>query len=281
MNFRILAIDLDRTLLNDDHQISPQDAKALQEAAARGMHIVFASGRMSASVRRFPDSLGIDGPIISYNGALARESRACGDAVLLEIPLPARYADELIDYARAEHFHLNYYLEEVLYAREDADLRRFAEIYNSRTGSSYEFVSDLERFKGLSPTKIILLADASDPSHPNPRNRDEQYQFWKKRWGEEVNIVCTDPEYLEFMNPKATKGVALEAIARHLGVPREQVIAMGDGHNDTPMIEWAGLGVAVANAHLEVRDAADYVCGATNNESPVSEVLGVLAGLRS
>ncbi|NIM04346.1 MAG: HAD hydrolase family protein, partial [Armatimonadetes bacterium] len=163
MNFRILALDLDRTLLNDDHQISSQDATALQEAAARGLHVVFASGRMSDSIRRYPDSLGLDGPIISYNGGMARDSRGRGDAVLTEIPLPAQYADKLIDYARAEHFHLNYYLDEVLYACDDPKLRRFADLYNSRTGSPYQFVPDLERFKGRSPTKIILLADPSDP----------------------------------------------------------------------------------------------------------------------
>jgi Cof subfamily protein (haloacid dehalogenase superfamily) len=227
MAFRILALDLDRTLLNDDHQISPQDAKALQEAAARGIHIVFASGRMSASIRLFTKPLDLDGPIVSYNGAMARDSRARGDGVLLEIPLAARYADELIEYAGKEGFHLNYYLEETLFARDDPELRRFADLYHSRTGSPYQFVSDLERFKGCSPTKIILLADPSEAANPHPRNRDEQYQLWKSRWGDEVNIVRTDPEYLEFMNPKATKGAALEAIARHLGVPREEVIAMG------------------------------------------------------
>ncbi len=273
MHYRILALDLDGTALNDSGQISPQDARALQEAAARGMHVVFASGRMTASVQCYPDSLGIDGPLISYNGARARASRAQGEAVLLEIPLPARYADELIDYARAEHLHLNYYLEEVLYAVDDPTLRRFADLYNAGTGSPYCFLPDLERFKGRNPTKIILLADPTDPNHPDPRHRDELYAVWKAKWGEEVNVVPTNPEYLEFMNPGATKGVALEAIARHLGIAQEQVIAMGDARNDTSMVEWAGLGVAVANAHPEVKSAAKYICQATNNDSPISEVL--------
>lgn len=273
MKYRLIALDLDRTLLNDQGQVSAQDTRALQQAVQAGMYIVFASGRMSASIRRFSELLKIDGPIISYNGAMARDSLAHGDAVLLEVPLAAKYADTLIDYTTTEHFHLNYYLDETLYAREDLELRRFADLYHARTGSLFTFVPDLARFKGRRPTKLILLTDPSDPAHPNPRHRDELNFAWKEKWGEGVGIVRTDPEYLEFMNLAANKGVALEAIARQLGLPREEVIAVGDGYNDTPMLQWAGLGVAVANAHAEVKAAADYVCHATNNDSPIREIL--------
>jgi hydroxymethylpyrimidine pyrophosphatase-like HAD family hydrolase len=168
---------------------------------------------------------------------------------------------------------LNYYLDERLYAWDNPALRRLAGLYSSRTGSVYNFTSDLTQFKGSSPTKLIILADPTDASRPDPRHRDELHDFWKANWGEEVNIICTDPEYLEFMHREANKGAALAHIAAHFGVAREQVIAIGDGRNDTAMVAWAGLGVAVANAHEEVKSAAKYVTEKDNNQAAVAEVI--------
>lgn len=273
MNYRLIALDLDRTTLDSNHRISPQDGQALQQAAARGLHVVFASGRMSASIRQYPAALGLDGPVISYNGAIARDSLAHGDGLLLNVPLPAQYGDALIDFARRDRLQLNYYLDETLYAADLPELRPWSELYTARTGSAYRFVLDLAQFQGCSPTKALIVTDRSDATQPNPRHRDELYAAWQTKWGGQIDIVRTDPEYLEFMNPAANKGAALAAIAAHLGVPQAEVIAMGDGYNDTPMIEWAGLGVAVANANAEVKAAAQYICRATHNDSPVTEVL--------
>jgi hypothetical protein len=273
MVYKIIALDIDGTFLNDASEIPPENTAALHAAAARGVHIVFASGRMSESVRRAPDAIGLDGPIISYNGAMVRDSRAAGDAVLFHLPLSSKDADEIIDYTRAEHLQLNYYLEERLYAWDNPAFRRLSGLYSSRTGSVYNFTPDLAQFKGCSPTKLIILANPTDASQPDPRHRDELYEIWKAKWGDEVNIICTDPEYLEFMHREANKGAALAHIAAHFGVAREQVIAIGDGRNDTAMIAWAGLGVAVANAHEEVKSAAKYVTEKDNNQAAVAEVI--------
>ena len=279
MDYRIIALDLDGTLLNDAGTVSPEDLQALQAVAARGVTIVFASGRMTESIRLYTKDLHLDGPLISYNGAMLNDSRACGEGILFHMPLSAAHADELIAYTSAERFHLNYYLDETLYAREDPTLRRFSDIYHSRTGSEFCFVPDLGRFKGNSPTKLILITDPSDPEQPDPRHRDELYARWQDKWAGQVDLVRTDPEYLEFMNPGANKGTALAALARHLGVAQEQVIAIGDGRNDTPMIAWAGLGVAVANAKAEVLATAKYISPKTNNESAVAGVIKQFVGI--
>jgi Cof subfamily protein (haloacid dehalogenase superfamily) len=271
--FRIIALDLDGTLLDDRGQVSAVDAAALGDFARSGGIVVLASGRMTANIQPFYHTLGLDGPVIAYNGAMARDSNANGGRVILETPLPARYADELMDYTGRERFHLNYYLDEVLYARDDPDVQRFADLYSRQTGAVFHFVPDLERFRGREPTKCILITDPTDPEKPNPRHRDELYELWLARWASQVTVMKTNPEYLEFYHREASKGTALAAIAQHCRVDPSFTLAFGDNHNDIPLLESAGCGVAVANARPEVKAIADWVSDLTNNESAIADAI--------
>jgi len=269
----MIALDLDRTLLNTAGQVSPEDGAALRRTRDLGALIVLASGRMTAAIRPWYHRLGIDGPVIAYNGAMVRDSQDRGEPVLFEKALPAGYGDWLIDYADDNHFHLNYYLSDVLYANDDPGLRRFADIYANQTGSVFNFVASLQQFKGCAPTKIILITDPSIPGSLDPRRRDELYDEFLARWDQQVSLFKTNPEYLEFLNREVDKGVGLAALAAAYDIAREEVMAFGDGDNDVPMLAWAGLGVAVANATPEVRAAANYVSPYTNDESAVARTL--------
>ena len=277
--FRLIALDLDGTLLDDAGEVSPADAEALRRFAAAGGLVVLASGRMTANVRPCYGRLGLDGPTITYNGALARTSEAEGADIILETALPARYADEIIDYTRRERFHLNYYLDETLYARDDPELRQYADLYSRQTGAVFHFVPDLERFRGRSPTKLIIVTDPTDPGRPDPRRRDELYQVWQTRWGSEVTVMRTNPEYLEFYHRDSSKGRALAAVASRYGVDISLTLAFGDSHNDLALLEAAGCGVAVANAKVEVKAAADWVSPLSNNESAVADAIDRLVVL--
>jgi Cof subfamily protein (haloacid dehalogenase superfamily) len=273
---RLIALDLDGTLLDDAGRISTADAAALGRFAQEGGVVALASGRMTANIRPFYDAIGIDGPTIAYNGAMARESRARGKDVIFELPLPARYADALIDYTRQERFHLNYYLHEQLYGRDDPALRRYADLYSRQTGAVFHFVPDLGQFRGQQPTKAIIVTDPSVPGEPDARHRDELYEAWYARWGAEVTVMRTNPEYLEFYHLEAGKGRALAALAQHYGIAQAETMAFGDNDNDVSMLEWAGLGVAVANANAATRAAADWVSPLTNNQSAVADALSRL-----
>jgi len=274
--YRIVALDLDGTLLDDHGRISAADRDALRRFADGGGIVVLASGRMSASIRPFYALLGIDGPTIGYNGALARESQQMGAGVILETPLPALYADALIDYTREQRLHLNYYLGERLYARGDPALRRFADLYWRQTGSVFHFLPDLAVFKGKEPTKTIIITDPTRPDRPNARHRDELYAMWRERWGSRVTVMRTNPEYLEFYHREASKGNALIAVAAHYSVDPSLTLAFGDNFNDASMLQAAGCGVAVANAREEVKRIADWVSPLTNNQSAVADALGRL-----
>ena len=271
--YRLIALDLDGTLLNGEGEISGADAAALRALAAAGCLVVLASGRMTANIRPFYTALGMDMPTIGYNGALVRDADQAGAGVIHETALPASYADELIDYARRERFHLNYYLDEKLYARDDAKLRRFADLYSRQTGAEFNFVPDLACFHGREPTKAIIVTDPTVPGEPDPCHRDELYEVWHARWGAEVTVMRTNPEYLEFYHLRAGKGGALAALAHHYGIDQELTMAIGDNYNDLSMLQWAACGVAVANAAEEIKAAADWVSSRTNDEAAVAEAI--------
>jgi Cof subfamily protein (haloacid dehalogenase superfamily) len=242
--YRLAAMDLDETLLGPDHRISERNARAVRALAAQGVVCVIASGRMHEATTRFADELGLDRPIISYNGAMVKHPRT--GEVWHHLPMPAAPAAEIVRYCAENRMHLNYYLNDHLYVAERGG---WAEFYLRHTGSPMEVVGDLTSLIGTQPTKLILI-DA-------PETTRRLLGHFRERFGDSLYITITNAEYLEFMNPAANKGVALELTAQRLGIPREQVIAFGDGNNDLPMIAWAGLGVAMGTARPAVRAAAD------------------------
>lgn len=266
-------MDLDGTLLDEECNFTERDAAAIRRARDRGLIIVLASGRPPQMIWPTAEKLGVGGPLIAYNGAAVYESCVPGAKRFFHCALPAKYADELIDYARRERFQLNYVLEDVIYAEDAPDLRPYAELYAARTGALFTYVPSLEQFKRNDPTKALIVTERTDPAHPNPRDRDALFQYWKNRWDSEVYVTPSQPEFLEFLNKAVSKGTALAMVAEHCGVAQEEVLALGDAENDAPMLAWAGTGVAVANASPAAKAAADYVSPLTNLEGAVAEAI--------
>jgi Cof subfamily protein (haloacid dehalogenase superfamily) len=242
--YKLAAIDLDDTLLGPDHRISLRNARAVRALAAQGVLCVIASGRMHEATTRFSEELDLDAPIISYNGAMVKHPRT--GEVWHHVRVPASPAAEVVTYCAEHGFHLNYYLNDHLYV---AKRTAWAEFYLKQTGSPLEEIGDLRPLCGTEPTKMILI-DA-------PETTERLLAEFTGRFGEALYITRTNPEYLEFMNPAASKGVALELVARRLDIPQAATIAFGDGNNDLPMLKWAGLGVAMGTAKSHVRAAAD------------------------
>jgi hypothetical protein len=262
---RLIALDLDGTLLDDEKSIPPENREALKEASDRGILIAIASGRMTPRIEPIERLLGIDCVIIAYNGGKVIAPRKAGRAVLAHRPVPAKIAEVFIRFSRERGHLLNFYHEDVLYAEDGPSRRPFMEIYVSRTGAEYCLEGDLSRFFGVSPTKLILLAD--------PPERDRLYGEFRARFAAEASILKSDPEYLEIMAPGVDKGSALEEIAGYYGIGMDEVLAIGDADNDVRMLSLAGLGVAVSNGGAHVKAAAKVVTQRTNNEGAVAEAV--------
>ena len=242
--YKLAAIDLDETLLGPDHLISLRNARAVHALTERGVTCVIASGRMHQATTRYADQLNLKSPIISYNGAMVRNH--CNGETWLHLRMPTDPAAEIIQFCAHHKRHLNLYLDDHLYV---AERTKWAEFYLEQTGSPMEVVGDLTRFCGEQPTKMILI--------DNPTTTDRLLDYFKYHFGDALYITKTNPQYLEFMNRSASKGVALELVAKRMGTKQSETIAFGDGLNDLPMIKWAGLGVAMGTAKPEVIAVAD------------------------
>jgi len=262
---KLIALDIDGTLLDESKRLPAANREALAEAARRGVRIAISSGRMTPTIDPIQDLIGIDCIVIAYNGGKVLASRAEGRRVIAHRPVPAAVSDELIDFARENGFLLNFYHEDRLFAEDGPTRRPFMEIYSGRTGARYEIEDDLRRFQGIGPTKMILLAE--------PATRDRLHDELRARFEGRAFITKSDPEYLEIMAPGVDKGAALGDLARHAGLTPDEILAVGDADNDIGMLRAARVGVAVRNAKPHVQAAADAVTERTNSEGAVAEAV--------
>jgi Cof subfamily protein (haloacid dehalogenase superfamily) len=264
--FRLCAIDLDDTLLNPEHQLSARNAQAIQAVRARGVIVVIASGRMYETSEPFARQLRLDTPIICYNGAMVRHP-VTGE-IWLQEQVPAELADIVRDYAEQHQLQLNYYLPGHLYTAANTS---WEQLYHRRTGAEFEVLPDFNRaLHGTTPIKMIII-DA-------PAKTDELLPVFRERFAGQLYVTKSNDEYLEFLPPNASKSRALAAVAARYEVPQAETIAIGDSWNDIPMLQWAGLGIAVGNAKAQVKEVADLVV-ASNAEDGVADALQCVFGI--
>jgi hypothetical protein len=251
---RLLAVDLDGTLLDDAKQVSPQTTEALARVAERGVRVVIASARPPRSVRSIYRHLGLDTWQINYNGALVWDEP--GQKTVHHVPMTGPLTRRMVDVARDMY-------EEVLVTCEILDrwyTDRIDTTLSTETGKTFtpDFVGPIDEFCGNRDiTKLLLLAE--------PRIVLRIEALLAEQFGPEVSIVKTDDHMLQVMDRKASKALALRYVADHYGVPMRQTIAIGDAPNDVGMIKTAGIGVAMDNAHPLVKEAADWVAPSNND----------------
>ncbi len=265
--FELIALDLDLTLLDDDHQISPRNLAAVCRCRDLGVKVIISSGRMFRCTLPYVHMLGVDTPVIAYNGAFIK--RESSGEVLLHKVLDVATAQSLVEYCDFADLSLNYYLDDNLYISK---LNPWAELYSSRTGAPLNPVGDLRIFADRAPTKVLIVND--------PARIIQLYAELAPRYAEQAYVTISNVEYLEFMPPGVDKGKALAVVAGYYGIPREKVIAFGDANNDIPLIAWAGMGIAMENAKPEARAAADRIAP-RYDEDGVAVVLEELFGFAS
>ncbi|MHB1167151.1 MAG: Cof-type HAD-IIB family hydrolase [Carboxydocellales bacterium] len=256
--YKLIAIDLDDTLLNSQLKISPRSKALIQQLRAQGVVVTLSTGRMFLSSRPIAMELALDIPLITYQGALVKN--CLSGETLIHRTLAIEYSREIINIAREKQFHLNLYLEDQLYMEE---LSPEGEAYARLAGVPVCLVPDLTLLTG-EPTKLLLIGEET--------SLDQLQAVLKPHFAGTVHITKSKPYFLEFTHPLANKGDALAELAKHYGIAQEETMAIGDSFNDLEMLAYAGLGVAMGNARQEIKDRADYVT-ATNEQDGVAEAL--------
>lgn len=262
---KMIALDLDGTLLRKDKTVGPRTKEALREAHRRGIEVVLASGRMTPAMERTAEELDLDCCIVSYNGAAVVGRKSQGRNKLVHQPLDPVVAKKLFDYAKARDYQVNYYLDDVIHSEDTPTLRPWIDLYKNRTGSPYRFVGNLRDYLHRPPTKFLLVTDAS--------LRAGIESDVRPMLGESATVIRTDPEYLEFLDPRVDKGWGVVKLAGILGIPTQSIMAMGDGENDISMLRSVGWGVAVKNALPPCKEAATAFTENDNENDAVAEAV--------
>lgn len=266
MGIRLIAIDLDGTLLTTAKQIGEPTVAALAEAARRGLHVVLATARPPRSVLPFYRRLGLDTPTINYNGALVHHPPS--RRVLLHRPIPARIALQATRLARGV-------FPRVLVSAEILDrwyTDRVDIAYRTETAHSHgpDVVAPIATWLNQPITKLLMLG--------KPAELRPVAVAVRRRMARELTIGQTEDFMLQIMNSAASKARALQTVAAELGVERRQVMAIGDNANDVPMLRWAHVGVAMGNADETTRAAADRVTDDNDSDGVANAIRTIALG---
>ena len=249
MPYKLVALDLDETLLNAEFKISPRNREAIRRVVEKGVLVTIATGRMYRSARRYAGELEIDLPLILYHGAMIRE--AVSGEMIRYSPVPAELAMEILQFTAAENYHVNLYIDDRLYVHAENDESRY---YQTIAPIPVEPVGDLSVFleqKGLEPAKLSII------------NRDERMEglqhFLEEKYAGRLTVLQSRPHFLEITSTEATKGQALKYLGDMQNIEVKDIVAIGDSYNDIDMIRFAGMGVAMANAPAAVQAVADFI----------------------
>lgn len=257
--YKMVAIDMDDTLLTDELTITPGTVDAIVQAMEAGVIITLATGRMFPSALPFASQLGLNVPVITYQGAIVKN--IAGDATMYERFVTPDISRRLIEIAHEKDLHLQVYQDDILYcAQENDKIQRYAKI----AGVPYTIEEDLSRLCDRAFSKLLY--------YDEPEVIDRLADELREEFGDAAHITKSKPYFLEVMHPEANKGRALLHLAQTLGIKQSEIIGIGDSYNDLDLISEAGLGVAMGNAPDDVKRLADYVTY-SNNEEGVRHVL--------
>jgi len=244
---RLLALDIDGTLLSDDLPISPRVRRAIATARERGVVVTLATGRMFDFAISLARDLGIAAPLICYQGGLIQAPAS--DGPLYRATMEPALVREVLEWQVQRGTRV------VLYAGDDVFLteRRHPDsFYQYMLGERPVWVDDLSAvLEQHEPVKFILFVE--------PREADSIKMELQQRFEGRVEMTRSHEIVVEGNPPGVSKGDALRRLAAHLDIPQTEVMAVGDQDNDTPMIAWAGVGVAMGNGSPEVKAVADWV----------------------
>jgi len=260
---RILAMDLDDTLLCSDLSISRRTRNAIHRAGEAGATVVLSSGRVSGAMDQFSRMLELHerpGYLVSNNGALIQESHT--GAIVHESRMDAPTALAVCDLAHAEGFPVQMYEDDLMYISR----RNEYSDYDQRlTGIRQVVVENFRAMVKEGCYKLIIPGDPMILSHLE--------KIVRTFMGDTITLFTSRPYFLEVLPRNTNKGTALAKIAEILGASAEETMAIGDSMNDEAMIRWAGIGVAMANGDERLKIIADVVTSSSNDNDGVAEVI--------
>lgn len=252
--YKLIAVDLDDTLLTDDLVVSNRNRYAIKKAQEKGIIFTIATGRVTKSAVRVAKDVGINVPIITFQGATVYDYNK--EESVFENYLEIKKVTEILKYSQSNNVHCNIYDNNSIYVREE---NKWSDYYKTLSkGSDLKAVGDLTQFELNATPKMILIDEVCNI--PKIRKDIEKLNI------DNINIFTSKPNFLEITCKSASKGQALANFAKLYNIEQKDIIAIGDSFNDLSMIEYAGLGVCMENGYDEIKDIANYITLSNNND---------------
>lgn len=264
MKPHLIVLDLDGTLLTDEKVITNKTAQSIQKAKQQGHAVMIATGRPYRATEYYYHQLGLTTPVVNFNGAfvhhpLDRTMKTIHETLSLSV------VKEVME--TMQKFHWNNMVAEV---KDDVYVHRHDELVldNFKMGKPVVTTGDIQQYLKEDPTSLLIQADESDvetiQTHLQQVHAEVvSNRVWNSPWGHVIEVFQSG----------LSKAAGLAHASKWLDIPKERIIAFGDENNDLEMIDYAGLGIAMANGIDELKSIADDVTTYSNNEDGIADVL--------
>ncbi len=257
--FDLVAVDIDGTLLNSQHRLTENTKRVVQLAVEKGIVLTLSTGRMYQSACAIAAEMGLDVPLITYNGALVKNS--ISKDVFFQKKISMDISIQTMDRIERAGIHYQVYTEDALYVPKMTEKSR---VYAARTGVSIHPLTELNLDQCSGFYKFLVMGDT--------RELDDLMISMEAALGGQVRSFKSHPLYLEIVHAEVSKGNALRQLASSLNIGHSRIMAIGDQYNDLDMITFAGLGVAMGNAPDDVKSFAGYVTGTNDEEGAAAAI---------
>ena len=254
MDIKLIALDIDGTLTNSAGVISEKNRLAVRRAVESGIYVVLATGRGRIASRPIWRFLDLHGPAINYGGAMITDIGTERALVLHE--LPPDVIREALNFSHEVGIPAQIYVDETVISEKPSDAARG---YVNHHKLAFVVDPDIRKKTFHNVPKVLAFA---------PLDRSEElFLSYKQRFAGIAQISRSSPGFIEINSLNVTKATALEELSGMLGVSREKIAAMGDNFLDIEMIQWAGLGVCVADGVQQAKDAADLIAPSSDEDA--------------
>lgn len=261
MKYKMLVVDMDDTLLTDDHEISNENATMLLKAQEMGVYVVLASGRPTSAMIGYAKDLRCDvnnSFMISFNGSTITDLKK--DKVLFEHSLTKDQIHSIYDFSQVNNTHIITYLDGKIISERNSE---YIDVESTITGLELVIVPSFKDAVSTSAVKCLLLEEPSYLKTVEPLLKAAM---------PDLSVCMSKPFFLEAAPFGVNKGAAVKIIAEKLNIQQSEIIAVGNAENDLSMVQYAGLGVWVDNVEAELRQFGDVIV-ASNNYHGVAEVV--------
>jgi len=249
---KLVATDIDGTILKWGLDFSPRLKSCVKELTQNGVKVILVTGRMHCAAMPVARELGLENPIISYQGGLIKDFNG---KTLYQKNLPQNYAKEIIQWARSGKIHINLYLDDKLYVEEDNEIVKY---YTDGKFIDYT-VCNFDELEIKNVNKILAI-DLQNPDKVTGWVNELKQKY------PELFLVKSTPYFCEIGNGEAKKSLGLKFLCNLWGISTDEVLAIGDQDNDIDLIKAGGIGVAMGNGTPDLKACADFITDTVEND---------------